>query len=212
MTNHEAGAWHREVIAGPTEATLGALRDASLLDHFYLAGGTGLALQIGHRRSHDLDFFAHDLFDAEVFLQRVQTLDGFSLTAKAPHTIHATIRGTKVSFLGYTYPLLFPAARFLDVAVADPRDIACMKISAIASRGTKRDFVDLYMSAERFGLTDLLLLFERKYAAAGYQPLHLLKSLVFFEDAEKDPMPEMLVPLDWDVVKQFFLRATPRTR
>jgi hypothetical protein len=212
MTNHEAVTWHREVITGPTEATLRALQDASLLDTFYLAGGTGLALQIGHRLSQDLDFFANDLFDEEILLQRVQKLEGFSLTAKAPHTIHAIIRGTKVSFLGYTYPLLFPTARFLDVAVADPRDIACMKISAIASRGTKRDFVDLYMSAKRFCLSDLLRLFERKYEQARYQKIHLLKSLAFFEDAEKDPMPAMLVPLDWNDVKQFFLQETTRTR
>jgi hypothetical protein len=212
MTNHESGAWHREVITGPTDATLRALRDRSLLDQFYLAGGTGLALQLGHRLSHDLDFFANQLFDEEILLQRVQTLESFSLTANAPHTIHAIIRGTKVSFLGYVYPLLFPTAHFLDVAVADPRDIACMKISAIASRGTKRDFVDLYVSAQRFGLADLLRLFERKYEQAKYQKIHLLKSLAFFEDAEKDPMPDMLVPLDWNHVKQFFIRETPQIR
>jgi len=210
MTNHEIGAWNREVITAPTEATLRALRDASLLVPFYLAGGTGLALQIGHRRSQDLDFFAHDLFDEDVLLQRVQKLNGFSLTSKAPHTIHATIRGTKVSFIGYTYPLLFPTDRFQGVAVADPRDIACMKISAIASRGTRRDFVDLYITAQRFGLAELLQLFERRYEQASYQRMHLLKSLVFFEDAEKDPMPDMLVPLDWNDVQQFFLRETPR--
>ncbi len=212
MTNHETGAWHREVISSPTEAALRALRDASLLDQFYLAGGTGLALQIGHRLSHDLDFFANDLFDEEILLQRVQKVESFSLTAKAPHTIHATIQGTKVSFLGYTYPLLFPTARFLDVAVADSRDIACMKISAIASRGTKRDFVDLYMCATRFGLADLFPLFERKYEQTRYQKLHLLKSLAFFEDAEKDPMPDMLVPLDWNQVKQLFVREIGRSR
>jgi len=209
MTNHDQ-AWHRGVITAPSEATLRALRDARLLEPFYLAGGTGLALQMGHRRSQDLDFFAHDLFDEDLLLQRVQMLEGFSLTAKAPHTIHATIRGTKVSFLGYTYPLLFPTARFLDVAVADPRDIACMKISAIASRGTKRDFIDLYVATQRFGLADVLQLFAHKYQQAGYQRMHILKSLVFFEDADKDPMPDLLVTLDWNDVKQFFLRETPR--
>jgi len=102
-----------------------------------------------------------------------------------------------------------PAA-LLDVAVADPRDIACMKISAIASRGTKRDFIDLYVSTQRFGLADVLQLFGRKYQQAGYQRMHILKSLVFFEDADKDPMPDLLVTLDWNDVKQFFLRETPR--
>ena len=206
MANHEGVAWHYEVITSSTEGTLRALRDAHLLDRFYLAGGTGLALQFGHRLSRDLDFFAAELFDEDSLLQRLQALADFSLAAKSPHTLHATIQGSKVSFLGYAYPVLFPFAQFLQASVADPRDIACMKISAIASRGTKRDFVDLYVSAQRFGLTNLLQWFDRKYAQTRHNKLHLLKSLTFFDDAEKDPMPHMLVPLDWNEVKQFFRR------
>jgi len=115
-----------------------------------------------------------------------------------------------VSFLGYAYPLLFPEIRFLEVAVADLRDIACMKVSAIASRGTKRDFIDLYVSAQCIGLTEVLHLFDRKYAQTHYSRIHILKSLTFFDDAEKDPMPHMLIPLDWGEVKQFFLREVRR--
>jgi hypothetical protein len=210
MTNHEHGAWHRTVIPASTEATLCALRDAHLLDRFYLAGGTGLALQFGHRLSLDLDFFSEDHFDEEMLLQRVQTLEGFTLVAKAPHTLHATVQETKVSFLGYAYPVLFATNPFLDVAVADPRDIACMKVSAIAGRGTKRDFVDFYLCAKQYGLKEILRLFDEKYAQTHYSRIHILKSLTFFGDAEKDPMPHMLVALDWDTVKQFFLRETPR--
>ena len=206
MANHEGVAWHHEVITASTEGTLRALRDAHLLDCFYLAGGTGLALQFGHRLSRDLDFFAAELFDEDSLLQRLQALADFSLAAKSPHTLHATIQGSKVSFLGYAYPVLFPFAQFLQASVADPRDIACMKISAIASRGTKRDFVDLYVSAQRFGLTNLLQWFDRKYAQTRHNKLHILKSLTFFDDAEKDPMPHMLVSLDWNEVKQFFRR------
>jgi len=210
MANHEHGAWHRTVIPASTEATLCTLRDTQLLDRFYLAGGTGLALQFGHRLSLDLDFFAKEQFDEETLLQRVQTLDGFALVAKAPHTLHATIQETKVSFLGYAYPVLFPTHPFLDVPVADPRDIACMKVSAIAGRGTKRDFVDLYLCAERYGLKEILRLFDQKFAQTNYSRIHILKSLTFFSDAEKDPMPHMLVTLDWERVKQFFLRESPR--
>jgi hypothetical protein len=203
--NDQAKQWHREVVSDATEAALRCLRETNVLDRFYLAGGTGLALHFGHRLSHDLDFFAADLFDEESMLQRVQTYPGFSLVAKEPHTLHAVIQGTKVSFLGYAYPVLFPSAQFLEIAVADPRDIACMKISAIASRGTKRDFVDLYACAQQFGLRDLVQLFDRKYAQTGYNKLHILKSLTFFEDAEKDPMPHMLIALDWKEVKRFLL-------
>lgn len=210
MTDHENGAWHREVIPASTEATMNVLRDAQLLSHFYLAGGTGLALQFGHRLSLDLDFFAPEHFDEEALLQKMQALAGFALVAKAPYSLHATIEKTKVSFLGYAYPVLFPSTSFLGVAIADPRDIACMKVSAIASRGTKRDFVDLYVCAKRYGLAEILRMFSEKYAHTRYNRIHLLKSLTYFNDAEKDPMPHMLVQLEWDKVKQFFLTEVPR--
>lgn len=209
MTNHEAGGWHREAITAPTEATLGTLSRSELVDRFYLAGRTGLALHLGHRLSQDLDLFSAELFDEETLLQRVQAMTGFSLVAKAPHSLHTTIQGIKVSFLGYEYPLLFPGTQYLDVTVADARDIACMKVSAIASRGTKRDFLDLYVCAQQFGLGDLLKLFDHKYSHARYNRVHVLKSLTFFEDSEKDPMPHMLIPLDWGAVKQFFVHEVP---
>ena len=204
---NERNSWHRKVIAGATDETLQHLLRVKLLDGFYLAGGTGLALQFGHRLSHDLDFFASTLFDEDALLQRLQGQPNLSLAAKAPHTLHLTIGGTKVSFLGYAYPLLFPLSQFSGVAVAEPRDIACMKISALASRGAKRDFVDLFFASQHFGLEELLRLFALKYR--GYSKIHVLKSLTFFDDAEKDPMPQMLVPLEWERVKQFFQGEAP---
>jgi hypothetical protein len=113
-----------------------------------------------------------------------------------------------VSFIGYVYPLLFPTTEYSGVAVADPRDIACMKLSAIAGRGARRDFVDLYVAARRFGLREILRLFSRKYAQAAYSRLHLLKSLTYFDDAEKDPMPHALMPLDWSDVRRYFIRES----
>ncbi|MGE5644989.1 MAG: nucleotidyl transferase AbiEii/AbiGii toxin family protein [Acidobacteriota bacterium] len=201
--------WHPETISGATSDTLHALRDQSLTGAAYLAGGTALALRFGHRISLDLDFFTSELFDEDALLARLQASPAFSLVAKAPHTIHAVTQGTKVSFLGYPFPLLFPTAQFEGVAVADPRDIACMKLSAIASRGAKRDFIDLYVASQRFGLRQILEWFGRKYAKANYSRLHVLKSLTFFADAEKDPMPHMLVALTWDEVVRFFRRDVP---
>ncbi len=196
----EQVGWHPEAIASEAETALATLRNASLLENFYLAGRTGLALQFGHRLSRDLDFFASQAFDEERLIQGLRELPGFSLTATAPQTLHATVTETKVSFLGYPYPVLFP----------DPRDIACMKIGAIAGCGARRDFVDLYVAAQRFGLAELLRLFDLKYAHTRYSKLHILKSLTSFKDAEKEPIPHLLVPLDWDEVKRFFLRDVPR--
>jgi len=96
------------------------------------------------------------------------------------------------------------------VKVADPRDIACMKVGAIAGRGTKRDFIDLYAVSKHHELEQLLAWFKAKYAQANYSVVHILKSLTYFDDAEKDPMPDMLVTLTWEQVKQFFSTEIPR--
>jgi len=202
--------WHPETITPAIEDTLRALHDKAITEGAYLAGGTGLALRFGHRRSADLDFFIREAFSEEMLLQRLQQVQGISDVTRAPQTLHFNVQGVKVSFLGYAYPLLFEPAPFCDVPVADPRDIACMKVTAAAGRGTKRDFVDLYAACRQFGLSDLLMLFGRKYEQTGYNRLHILKSLTYFADAEKDPMPHMLAPLEWGDVKRFFMDEARR--
>jgi hypothetical protein len=137
---------------------------------------------------------------------------GISVVSKAPQTAHFTIGSTKVSFIGYPYPVLFPLQRYENIDIADPRDIAAMKLSAIASRSTKRDFVDLYLLAQRYGLDELLRCFERKFSQLAFSDTHLLKSLTYFADADKDEMPAMLQPIDWTAIKQFFVTRTPRLK
>jgi hypothetical protein len=202
--------WHREVISPQVERSLHDLQTTGVLDRCYLAGGTGLALRLGHRRSNDLDFFSRDPVEPESLIRRMRTLTGFALVSQAPDTLHVTIQDIKVSFLAYPYPVLFPFATFLGANVADPRDIACMKLSAIASRGTKRDFIDLYLMAKQCSLAHLLEGFKQKYAEVNYSLTHLLKSLTWFEDADKEPMPDMLAPLSWEDVKMFLRGEAPR--
>lgn len=86
-------------------------------------------------------------------------------------------------------------------------DVACMKLDAISARGTKRDFIDLYMILQERGvsLPDLLRAFSKKYASMHYNLMHVKKSLVYFSDAERDPMPRMIKPLPWRTVKNFFI-------
>jgi hypothetical protein len=202
--------WHRETIPATVEEALAELDAAGVLAGFYLAGGTGLALHLGHRRSADLDLFRQASFSPESLVQKLQTLEGIRIRQIEPGTVHFDLRDTKVSLLHYSYPLLFPLQRFRTIDVADPREIACMKVSAIASRGTRRDFIDLYVVAQIYGLHEVLDWFRRKFASTPYSRVHVLKSLVYFEDAEREPMPHMLVPLDWQAVTTFFTTEIPR--
>lgn len=201
--------WHQEAVHPKVLQTLRDLQQSSVLTPFYLAGGTGLALHLGHRRSLDLDFFTSETFHEDALVQKVQKGAGFSLVSKEPGTLHAHIAGTKVSFLAFPYPLLFSCEAFLNVKVADPRDIACMKVSAIAGRGTKRDFIDLYAVSQEYGLPQILEWFARKFAAANYSKVHLLKSLMYFANAEKDAPLDMLTPITWEEAKGFFTKEVP---
>lgn len=208
--SQEPFIWHPDAMSVGLQETLTEFERTSLLTPFYLAGGTGLALQLGHRHSLDLDFFTSETFDPELLLQNAQQLGGLAVLDRGSQTLHLQFRNAKVSFLGFAYPLLFSCALFRGVKVADARDIACMKISALAGRGAKRDFVDLYAVSQRYELPLLLELFQKKFSQVNYSRVHLLKSLTYFEDAEKDPMPDMRAPHSWGEVKRFFSTEAPR--
>jgi hypothetical protein len=201
---------HPQVLPAGWRDAAADLTGQGVLEGFYLAGGTGLALQLGHRRSIDLDLFCQADFDVERLQLRLSSLGGLLVRQAARGTLHLDLRGVQVSFLHYPYPTLFPAQSFEALVVADVRDIACMKVGAIASRGSRRDFVDLYLVAGLFGLREILGWFNEKYAAAPFSAVHVLKALTYFDDADNEPPPDMLVPLDWSTVKAFFTREVPR--
>jgi hypothetical protein len=174
------------------------------LEGFYLAGGTGLALQLKHRLSQDLDFFKRKDFDPKILIQKIKELGKFSIEKEEENSLAGNFEGTRITFLAYKYPLLAPLKKMEGIKVADIKDIGCMKISAISSRGSKKDFIDLFFICQKIALGKMLQFFEKKYKEIDYNIMHIIKSLVYFEDAEKDPMPKMLTPVSWQKVKKFF--------
>ncbi len=163
-----------------------------------------MALQLGHRTSVDLDLFTSRKFNALAVRDSLRLAPQFAVHQVAEHTLHAHIAATQVRFLHYPYPLQFETHSFHELVVADIRDIACMKLDALSSRGTRRDFVDLYFLLQQFDFGELLNWFDAKYAAAAPNRVHLSKALTYFADAELEPMPNMLVPAEWSRIKAFF--------
>lgn len=192
---------HEEALYLNTKKLLKRLSSLSVLENFYLAGGTALALQLGHRRSVDLDFFNPNFSVINKLLDKLAEYKP-QVIQQAEGTLDVYIDKVKVSFLKYDYPLLERKARYEGVDLASVLDIGCMKLSAIASRGTKKDFADLYSILQEKELSDVLAAFEKKYKKLNYQRLHLLKSLVYFKDAEKDPEPDYLKNINWEHVKK----------
>jgi predicted nucleotidyltransferase component of viral defense system len=193
---------HEETLYLKTKTTLEKLQNETILKDFYLAGGTALALHLGHRKSIDLDFFSQKYPSQE---QLIQVLNKYKplITQQATGTLDVFIDEVKVSFFEYKYPLLETTISFKQTKLASLLDIACMKIAAISQRGTKKDFVDLYVLLQKYTLGNILDAFEKKYLGIEYQKLHILKSLVYFDDAENDPEPDYLTPIKWEEVKSY---------
>lgn len=194
-----------QVLPGNTKAVLATLEKSEIIQKAYLAGGTALALQLGHRISYDLDFFTQEEFDEQMLLPEIKKISNFQLEKIAWRTILGKFKDVKFSMFYYKYPLLYAAKKFGMVNVTDVRDIAAMKIAAIASRGTKRDFVDLYfICKENISLPDAIQLYDKKYENLATTKIHIMKSLVYFEDAESDEMPKMLKKAKWEDIKKYF--------
>ena len=194
-----------EALPQRTRRNLALLAETGLTEPFYLAGGTAIALHLGHRISVDLDFFGPDPFDSDQLAARLSDLGQFRLERLAEDTLLGELGGVRISFFRYRHALIGEPVSVLGVSVAGIEDIAAMKLDAISRRGSRRDFVDLYFIAQS-GLTvsEALQWYQRKYAGLKLDLVHLVKSLAYFVDAEADPMPQMLVEVSWDEVKWFF--------
>src|SRR3989338_9590962 len=182
---------HEESVNPATRGDLAALIKSGILKGFYLAGGTGLALHFGHRESFDLDFFCENNFNEDQKLAAISSIGNYSLEKKETGTLTGNFQNTMLSFFYYPYPLLESSTMWDEIEIASVIDIACMKLDAAATRGSKKDFIDLYMITQQGGyaLSQLLIAFGRKYARVQYNLMHVKKSLVYFADAESDPMP-----------------------
>ena len=168
---------------------------------FYLAGGTALALQIGHRDSIDFDFFIEGNIDTLALWIKIQDIfSGYSLikTQDELNTLSCIIDGDiRLSFFGYNYPLIQIPSNESDLKLASILDIGCMKLSAITSRATLKDYVDLHFILQQISLRELFEGMVKKFPTLD-QGL-VLKSLVYFDDILPEPilfMPGFTVSLE----------------
>jgi len=197
-----------QVLSKNAKKSLATLGESGLLRDAYLAGGTALALQIGHRISVDLDFFTSKEFNGNIFVRKLKKLiPDFQLERMAAGTVLGNINKIRFSFFFYDYLLLFKKHNLSGIKIADIKDIAPMKIAAISDRGTKRDFIDLYFIIKMekvLSLDEILRLYDKKFGLLKQNKIHILKSLCYFDDAEQEPMPKMLKDVSWKEVKKFF--------
>lgn len=195
--------FHISTLPSATNILVDKLQEQKpdFLQTFYLSGGTSLSLQLGHRQSEDLDFFSQTVFDPIRLQPSLTPFGTLTEIEIAEGTLNAFINDVKVQFLHYPYQLLKPVIKWENIQLSSVEDIACTKLQTISMRGSKKDFIDLYFLLKEYTLPMLFNLLEKKYREIQYNQTHILKSLVYFVDAEKQPMPRMIKRVDWDQVK-----------
>jgi hypothetical protein len=202
-----------EILTATQLAVLDGLKPIPAIREFYLAGGTALALRHGHRRSIDFDFFRPTPFDVrELALALAGAFAEFERLPTGQQTLYVRLSRVTTSFFHYPYLLLEEAEPTTwGFGLASDRDIAAMKLEAIAGRGARKDFIDLRVLCRAgLSLDTAFDLFERKYGTRRTDRYHRLRALAYFDDAEREPMPDLLVPFDWDEAKRYFTAEAAR--
>ena len=175
----------------------------------YLAGGTAAALQVGHRESIDFDFFSPTEVQPDDISRALQASGVLLVTDIKRGTFHGLWNGVQVTWLHYPFPVIHDFVKAVDMPgfqAASLTDIALMKLVAVSQRGARKDFIDLYAIVQLgISLVDLLKLLPIKYPETQINLYHIIKSLIYFEDAEREPELRMLQPLSWESAKSFFL-------
>jgi len=177
----------------------------------YLGGGTALALQLGHRRSQDLDFFFPAVFDAPALASELGKRDMATtvLTQTSRHT-ELLVQSLKVDLISEPLSLMRPTLsihpEIKNLSMADAVDIGRMKLLTIGSRGARKDFVDLFcLTRDMISLKSLIALTIEENRGVRYSKLLFLKGLVDFEAADQEPDPVMLWDMNWENVKKHLI-------
>lgn len=197
---------HTETVEPSTLDLLRRLQRLPDLTSTRLVGGTALALHLGHRKSVDLDMFG--TFDPIVSYRKLLADAGHSVEGAENGTVQSLrVNNVKVDLVNYPYPWLDDAIEEGNIRLAGLRDIAAMKLSAVANRGRKKDFIDVARLLDVFSIDQMLSLYKEKFSVSELS--FPLRGLMYFDDAEEDPMPEMFDSnFTWENVKKTVVAAT----
>lgn len=189
-----------QTILPDTLELLKVLMQQPLLSEMRLVGGTSLALQYGHRRSIDLDFFGHTTEDIDELTGMMHDCADNVVRGNCTKRIKAYfLNNVKVDVVNYDYKWIDEPVVEDGLRLASPKDIAAMKVNAVMGRGTKKDFVDVYFLLQHFSFEDIIQFYLQKYPDGS--EYRALLSMSYFTDADPQPMPYMYYQVSWDKIK-----------
>ena len=183
--------------------------------NFYLAGGTGLALQLGHRVSVDFDFF----WDKDVpkgllaKVRRVFKNSKIEVIINHSEQLTVTIEGVNTSFIKYLFPVTSEFIEYQKVKILPINEIAAMKAYTLGRRATLKDYVDLYFVLEEKVVTlkGIINLCEQKYKEE-FDPRLFLEQLIYSEDIEEIDIQFLKRKVDKLQIEKFFEKEVKKIK
>jgi hypothetical protein len=195
-----------QTVTGAALDVLKGLMALPVLADFALVGGTNLSLRFGHRRSIDIDLFTNTSFQPEmVYNQLLTHFPNTILASQSETMLFLYINEVKTDLVLLPYPYLQPVEMVEGIRLVSVPDIAAMKLSAISRRGVKKDFWDIAELLDVYTMEEMLTFYKAKYSS--HDILHLVRSLVYFEDAEAQKDLQPLKKITWKQVKKKVERA-----
>ncbi|GAB4548764.1 MAG: nucleotidyl transferase AbiEii/AbiGii toxin family protein [Anaerolineales bacterium] len=200
-------SFYWNTISPALRAVLADFSKSQIASEFYLAGGTALALQMGHRVSVDLDFFSPTQSDISALVEPLRR----ALTNHAPMLADSSwgnlvflADNARVGFYGYGYELVRPLVKVESLSLASIEDIGLMKMDALLARASRKDFHDLYQICQHISLRDLFNLAPRKYPHVRDFEAQVTRHLAYFERAEQETPVPLITVVEWETVKDWF--------
>ena len=189
-----------QTVLPDTLELLKVLMQQPLLKDMRLVGGTSLALQYGHRRSVDLDFFGQTTEDVDDLTVMMRECSKDMIKGSCTKRIKTYfLNGVKVDVVNYDYKWIDDVVEEDGLRLASPKDIAAMKVNAVMGRGTKKDFIDVYFLLKHYSFDELIQFYLQKYTDGS--EYRALLSMSYFADADPQPMPYMFQDVDWEMIK-----------
>ena len=189
-----------QTVLPDTLELLKVLMQQPLLKDMRLVGGTSLALQYGHRRSVDLDFFGMTTEDVDELTDMMRECSKDLVKGSCTKRIKTYfLNGVKVDVVNYDYKWIDDAIEEEGLRLASPKDIAAMKVNAVMGRGTKKDFIDVYFLLQHYSFDELIKFYLQKYTDGS--EYRALLSMSYFADADPQPMTYMYQQVDWETIK-----------
>ena len=195
---------YTETVDSATYELLKKFMSDPFLKDFNLVGGTSLSLQMGHRKSVDLDLFCYGKsFDSMAIAEHLRHNYDFELSAIYPGALLAHIQNVKTDFIKAYNRLTEPLAVTEDgIRLVNYKDIAAMKLLAIGKEGTRRkDFIDIAFLSTLMSFSEMLEHYREAYDLSS--TIQAIRGLLYFDDIKNEESVNLIgAKMDWHTIEK----------